>query len=52
MALFTFKYFRCNVVWSAANCSFALTVELKLCGESEISDFDLHLVIQKKITKF
>lgn len=52
VTLFAFKYFWCNIVRCTANGSLSFTIELKLCGQTEISNLNLHLVVKEKITKF
>jgi hypothetical protein len=52
MSLFALKNFWRNIVGSTADGSFALSIELKLGGETEISHFDFHLVVKEKVTEF
>ena len=51
MPLFAFQHFRRDVVWSSADCSFSLSVELQFSGETEITNLDLHLVVQEQVTE-
>ena len=52
MALLALEHLRGDVVWRTANCSLAFSIELKLGGETEITDLDLHLVVEEEVTKF
>ena len=40
-----------DIVWSTTDGSLSLSVELKLGGQTEISDLDLHLVVKEEITE-
>ena len=51
MALFAFQYFWCDVVRSSADCSFSLSVKLQFSGETEITNLDLHLVVEEQVTE-
>ena len=51
MALLALKYLRCDVVGSTADGAFALSVELELSGKTEVSDFDLHAVVQEEVAQ-
>ena len=51
MTLFSLKDFGCNVVRCTANSALSLTIKLKFCGKTEISDFDLHSIIKEEVTK-
>ena len=51
VALLTLKDFRCDVIWRAANCAFALAVELKLSSKTKVTNFHLHLVVEEKVAK-
>jgi hypothetical protein len=52
VTLFSFEYFRCNIVRSTANSSFSFSIELKFCSEPKIANLHFHFVIQKRISKF
>lgn len=39
------QHFRCNVVWSTANSPLLLAIEIEFGSQTEVSQFDLHLVI-------
>lgn len=51
MTLLAFKDLRSDVIRSSTDCSFPLAVEFELCGESEISDFDFHLIVEEQVTE-
>ena len=51
MATLAFKDFGRNIVRRTANGALALTVELEFRGETEVTDFDLHLVVQEEVTQ-
>ena len=51
MTLFSFKDFWCNIIGCTADRTLAFTIELKFGSETEISDFDFHLVIQEQVSK-
>ena len=49
--MFTFKNFWSNIVGSTTNCTLAFTIKLKFGSETEISDLDLHFVVQEQVSK-
>lgn len=51
MTLLAFKDLRSDVIRCSTDCSFPLTVEFELRGESEISDFDFHLIVEEQVTE-
>ena len=51
MTLFTLKNFGDNIVRCTANSALSLTIKLKLSGKTEISDFDLHSIIEEEVSK-
>ena len=51
MTLFSFQYFWCNIIRGSADCSFSLSVELQFSGETEITNLDLHLVVEEQVTE-
>lgn len=52
MSLFTLQNLGSDIVGCTTNGSFALSVEFKLGGETKVSNLDLHLLVQEKVTKF
>ena len=52
MPLLTLQNFWGNVIWSAANCSFAFAVKLEFGSKTEISNLNFHFVIDEQISKF
>ena len=51
MTRFTFEHLWCYIVWSSANRALLLTIEIELGCEAEVSQLNLHLVIDKKISE-
>jgi len=51
VTLFALEHLWGNIVGRTTNRSLSLTVELKLGGESEIANFDFHLVVQEQISE-
>ena len=51
MTLLAFENFGSDIVWSTADSTLTLTIELKLGGQTEISDLDFHLVVNEEVTK-
>ena len=52
MTLFTFEHFWSNIVRSTANGPLALTIKLQFGSQTEIANFDLHLVVKEEVTEF
>ena len=51
MTLLAFEHLRGDIVRSTADRALALSIELKLGSETEITDLDLHLVVEEEITE-
>ena len=51
MTLLAFEHLRSDIVRSTADRALALSIELKLGSETEITDLDLHLVVEEEITE-
>ena len=51
MALLTLEHLRSDIVGSTANGALPLTIELKLGGETKITDLDLHLVVEEEVAQ-
>ena len=51
MTLFAFEDFRCDIIRSSTDCSFALSIEFKFGCKTEVTNLDLHLVVQEQITE-
>lgn len=51
MARLSFEHFWRDVVWRSTNCALFLSVEVKLGGEAEVAQLDLHLVVQEEVAK-
>ena len=51
MTLFAFKNFWCDVVGSSTDCSLPLSVELKLGSQTEVTNLDLHLVVEEQVAE-
>ena len=51
MALLSFENLRSDIVGSTTNGSFPLTIELELGGKTEITNLDLHLVVEEKVAE-
>ena len=51
VARLSFKHFRCDIVRRTADSSFLLTIEVELGGESEITELDLHFVVEEEVTQ-
>ena len=51
VTLFTLEHLRGDVVRRTADGSLTLTVELELGGETEVTDFYLHLVVEEEVTE-
>lgn len=51
MALFALKNFWRDIIGSTANCPFTLSIELKLSGQTKITNLDLHLVVEEQVTE-
>lgn len=52
MSCSTIKNFWSNIVGGTTNSSLFLSIELKFSGETEISEFDLHFIVEEKISEF
>ena len=52
MALLSLEHFRGDIVGRTADCTLALTIELKLCRQTKITDLNLHLVVEEEVTEF
>ena len=51
MALLSLEHFRGDIVGRTADRSLALTIELKLGCQTEITDLNLHLVVEEEVTE-
>lgn len=51
MTLFALKDLRGNIVRCTANSTLSFAIKLKFSGETEISDFDLHPIVEEQVTK-
>ena len=51
MSNFSVKNFRGDVIWSSANCSFLLSIKFELGSKPKISEFYLHILINKEISQ-
>lgn len=51
VALLAFEDFRSDIIWRAANSALALTVELELSGETKVTNFNFHLVIEEEVAE-
>ena len=51
VTLLALEHFGGNIVGSTTDGSLALTIELKLGSETEITDFDLHFVVKEEIAE-
>ena len=51
MTLFALKDFGSNIVRGTANSALSLAIKLKFRGKTEISDFDLHPIIEEEVSK-
>ena len=51
VTLLALEHLRSDIVGSTANGALSLTIELKLGGETEIADLDLHLVVEEEVTQ-
>ena len=51
VTLFAFQHFGRNIVRGTADGTLALTIELEFRGQTEITDFDLHFVVQEEVTE-
>ena len=52
VACSAFKNFWRDVVWSSANGSLLLAVEIELGGQAKVSQFYLHLIVQEQVSEF
>jgi hypothetical protein len=52
VSLFSFEHFWCNIIRSATNGPFPFAIKLKFGRQTKITDFDLHLVIEKEVAQF
>ena len=52
MTLLAFEDLRGDIVGSSTNGSLTLSIELKFGGQTEITYFDLHLVVEEEISEF
>lgn len=51
VALLALEHLGRDVIWRTADGALALSIELQLGGETEISDLDLHLVVDEQVTE-
>ena len=51
VALLALEHLRSDIVRRTANGALALTVEFEFRGETEVTDLDLHLVVQEEVTQ-
>lgn len=42
---------RSDIVWSTANSSLLFSVKIEFCGQTKVSQFDLHLVVEEQVSK-
>ena len=47
MTTFALKYFWCDVIGSAADCSLLFTIEIEFSRQSEIAQFDFHFIVKE-----
>ena len=52
MTAFAFKDLRSNVVRSTANSSLFLSVEVEFGSQAEVTQLDLHFVVEEEVSKF
>jgi hypothetical protein len=51
VACSAFEYFWCDVVWRTTNGPLLLSVKIELCGETKVSQFDLHLIVEEQVAE-
>ena len=51
MALLSLEHFRGDIVGRTADRALTLTIELKLCCQTKITDLNLHLVVKEEVTE-
>jgi len=51
MALLSFQDFWSDIVRCTTNGSFSSSVKFELGGETKISNFDFHLIVEEQVTK-
>ena len=51
MTLFAFKNFWRDVIRCSTDCSLPLSVELKFGSQTEITNLDLHLVVEEQVAE-
>lgn len=52
VSAFSFQHLGSDVVGRAANCSLPFSIEVDLGCEAEITDLDLHLVVDEEVAEF
>ena len=52
VALLAFEHLGSDIVRSTANSALALAIKLELGSEAEVTDFDLHLVVEEEVAEF
>ena len=51
MALLSLEHLRGDIVGRTADRALTLTIELKLCCQTKITDLNLHLVVKEEVTE-
>lgn len=46
-----FEDFRCDIIWRTTNGPLLLSIKIELGGETKVSQFDLHLIVEEQVAE-